>query len=147
MSAKLVTTYPAELPLLLFPKDVEDGIFLRPSTRGPVVAVIRGGFPAFAQRLLGQVEIAHEEASSFEFAVALTLPDEDLQWRSSGPKNSVGFSGWLRVEDRFKLHDIGVKLLEQISTPLTISLAIRLPQGSSPSPANAFWRNLKFMWE
>ena len=146
-SAKLVTAYPTELPLLLFPKDVEDGIFLRPSTHGPVVAAIYRGFPAFAQRLLAQVEIAHEDASSFEFAVALTLPDEDLQWRSSGPKNSVAFSGWLRVEDKFRLHDINIKLLEQMSTPLTISLAIRLPRSSSPSPANAFWRNLKFFWE
>lgn len=144
MSAKLVTMYPAELPLLLFPKDVEDGIFLRPSTYGPVIAAIDRGFPAFGQRLLGQVEIAHEKASSFEFAVALTLPGEELQWGAGGPKKSIAFSGWVRVEDRFKLQDISIKLMEMMSEPLTISLAIKLPRGSSPAPANAFWRNLKF---
>ncbi|MEP7171891.1 MAG: DUF6212 domain-containing protein [Aestuariivirga sp.] len=144
LSAKLATMYPAELPLLLFPKDLEDGIFLRPSTYGPVIAVIDRGFPAFGQRLLGQVEIAHENASSFEFAVALTLPGQELQWAASGPKNSIAFSGWVRVEDRFKLQDISLKLMELMSEPLTISLAIKLPRGSSPAPANAFWRNLKF---
>jgi glycosyltransferase involved in cell wall biosynthesis len=147
ISATLVTDYPSELPQLLFPKGLEDGIFIRPSTHGPVVAAIYGGFPAFAKRLLGQVEIAHEEASAFEFAVALTLPDEDLEWRASGPKNSVGFSGWLRVEEKFKLHDINIMLMEQMNSPLTISLAIRLPRGSDPLPANAFWRSLKFFWE
>ena len=146
-NTELVTNHPTELPSLLFPKDVEDGIFLRPSTHGPVVAAIEGGFPAFAQRLFGQVEVAHEDAATIEFAMALTLPDEDLQWQSSGPRNSVAFSGWLRVEEKFKLHDLSIKLMEQMNTPLTISLAVRLPRGSSPSPANAFWRNLKFFWE
>ena len=146
-SATLVTAYPVDLPLLLFPKDIEDGIFLRPSADGPVVAAIHGGFPAFAQRLLAQVEIAHEESSPFEFAVALTVPGADLEWRASGPRNSAAFSGWVRVEERFKLHDISVQLLEKMSEPLTINLAIRLPRGSSATPANAFWRNIKFFWE
>ena len=146
MSATLVTNYPSDLPQLLFPKSPEDGIFVRPSIHGPVVAAIYGGFPAFGRRLLGQVEIAHEEASPFEFAVALTIPDEDLEWRASGPKNAVGFSGWLKVEEKFKLHDLNIMLIEQMSSPLTISLAVRLPPGSEPSPANAFWRNLRFFW-
>ena len=147
ISATLVTNYPSDLPQLLFPKGLEDGIFIRPSVHGAVVAAIYGGFPAFARRLLGQVEIAHEEASSFEFAIALTVPDEDLEWRASGPRNAVGFSGWLKVEKKFTLHDISIMLIEQMSSPLTISVAVRLPSGSEPSPANAFWRNLRFFWD
>jgi hypothetical protein len=112
-----------------------------------VVAAIYGGFPAFAKRLLGQVEIAHDEASSFEFAIALTVPDEDLEWRASGPRNAVGFSGWLKVEDKFTLHDINITLMEQMSSSLTISVAVRLPRGSQPSPANAFFRSLRYFWE
>ena len=146
-SATLVTEYTTDLPMLLFPRDVGEGIFLRPSTHGPVVAALHRSFPAFAQRLLAQVEIAHEESSPFEFAVALTVPGADLHWRASGPKNAVAFSGWVRVEDRFKLHDIRISLMELMSEPLTISLAIRLPHGSSASPANAFWRKMKFFWE
>jgi hypothetical protein len=144
---RLITPYFSQLPLLLFPKDLEDGFFLRPSTQGPVVVAIEKGFPAFAQRLKAQVEIAHSEASPFEFAMALSLPDTDIQWRASGPKNAMAFSGWIRVDDQFKLHDVEVKLLELTGTSLTISMAIRLPRGSRASPSNAFWRNLQFFWE
>jgi glycosyltransferase involved in cell wall biosynthesis len=146
-SAHLETPYSSQLPLLMFPRDLEDGIFLRPSTQGPVVASIDRGFPAFANRMKAQVEIAHSEASPFEFAVALSLPGTDVRWRASGPKNAVGFSGWIKVEEQFTIRDLEVKLLELIGTPLTISLAIRLSRGSRPSPSNAFWRSLQFFWE
>jgi glycosyltransferase involved in cell wall biosynthesis len=146
-STRLVTNYASKLPLLLFPKEVDGGLFLRPSTQGPVIAAIDGGFPAFAQELRAQVEIAHDEASSFEFAVALTPPDADLAWRTAGPKNAMAFSGWIRVDDKFKLHDITLKLVEKMAMPLTIGLGIRLPRGSSSVPANAFWRKLSFSWE
>jgi hypothetical protein len=131
----------------LLPKEVDGGIFLRPSARGPVIAAIDGGFPAFAQELRAQVEIAHDEASSFEFAMALTLPDADLTWKTAGPRNSIAFSGWIRVDEKFNLHDIKIKLVEKMALPLTITLGIRLPRGSSPVPANAFWRKLSFYWE
>ena len=110
------------------------------------MAAIYAGFPAFAQELLAQVEIANDEASQFEFAVALTVPGADLTWRASGPKNAAAFSGWVRVEEKFKLNDINVRLHEKMAEALTITLAIRVPRGSSASPANAFWRNLKFFW-
>jgi hypothetical protein len=145
-SAHLITKYRSDLPLMLLPPEGQ-GIFLRPSLSGPVVAVIDEGFPAFARRLLAKVEIAHEEASPFEFAIALNLLSKPTQWKPAGPVNAIAFSGWIRVNERFKLHDIKLGLRELISSPLSINLAIRVPKGSAPSPSNAFWRNLIFMWD
>ena len=145
--AKLVTNYASALPMLLLPKPHDGGIFLRPAKEGPVVAEIEKGFPPFARQLLARVEIAHDEASPFEFAVALTLPTTPVEWRAGGPKSPVAFSGWVRVEERFKLHDILVKVMEAHAIPLTISLAVRLPAGSSPAPANAFFRSISFLWD
>ena len=147
MSARLVTEYKSELPLLLFAKETEGGIFIRPSAAGPVVAVIKNGFPAFAREVLAKVEIAHDEASAFDFAMALTLPHSPLNWRAAGPRNPVAFSGWIRVEEKFKLHDIKLRVRELIPTPLSISMAVRLPRGSNPNPSNAFWRSLVFFWD
>ena len=145
-NARLTTNFESDLPLLLFPKELEGGIFLRPSTAGPVVAAIERGFPEFAREIWAKVEIAHDEASAFDFAMALTLPQSNLTWRDGGPKNAVAFSGWIRVEEKFKLHDIKLRVREQIPTPLTISIAVRLPRGAKPNPSNAFWRSLTFFW-
>jgi glycosyltransferase involved in cell wall biosynthesis len=146
-AAKLAVNYESDLPLLLFPAELEGGLFIRPSVKGPVVAAIHEGFPAFAREIWGKVEIAHDEASSFEFAMALTLPHQTPDWRAAGPRNSVAFSGWVRVDDKFKLHDLKLRLREQIPTPLTISLAVRLPRGSNPMPASTFWRSIAFFWD
>lgn len=146
-SARLLNPSPSPLPVLLCPKKIEGGIFLRPSRNGPVVAVIDRGFPPFARELRAQVEIAHDEASPFEFGMALTFPNNEPTWRTTGPKDSIGFSGWVRVDEKFKLHDLSLRLLEQVAAPLTINIAVKLPRGSSANPANAFWRNLKFLWD
>ncbi len=145
-SVRLISDYRSELPLLLFPPQGQ-GIFLRPHESGPVVAVINNAFPPFARRLIGKVEIAHEEAAPFEFAMALSLPTEVLEWRRAGPKHSMAFSGWTVVQERFKLHDVEVELPELVNSPLTVSIAVRLPKGSAPTPSNAFWRKLVFMWD
>ena len=145
-SASLLSSYRSELPPLLFPPEGQ-GIFLRPNQAGPVVAVITDAFPAFARRLIAKVEIAHEEASPFEFAVALGMPATALEWRAAEPKNALAFSGWKRVEERFKLHDIRLGLRQLVGSPLSIGLAIRLPRGSAPTPSNAFWRKIIFMWD
>src|SRR5262249_16641642 len=139
--------YKSELPLLLFPKEHEGGIFIRPSLAGPVVAAIRYGFPAFAREVLARVEIAHDEASPFEFAMALTPSHAEVNWRGSGPPNALAFSGWVRVKEPFKLHDIKLRLREPVPAPLSISMAVKLPRGSKPSPSNAYWRSLTFSWE
>src|SRR6185436_18693625 len=93
------------LPLLLFPPEGE-GLFLRPSTSGTVVASLPWAFPPFARKVVGSVEIAHEESSPFEFAIALTRPAETLHWVDDEPSDYVAFSGWLRVDDKFRLHDV-----------------------------------------
>jgi hypothetical protein len=143
--ARLAVNYPSELPLMLFPR--EGGLFLRPSEIGPVVAVLDETFPPFARRATGSVEIAHREASSFEFALALGRPDQPTDWTSERPAHCLAFSGWRRVEEKFKLHEIALEMKQLVAIPLGLHLAIRLPPGSSASPANAFWRKLEFAWD
>jgi GT2 family glycosyltransferase len=143
--AKLITNYPSLLPLLLFP--AEGGLFLRPSKTGPVVAVAERIFPPFARQAIGYVEIAHEEASPFEFAMALSNPGESADWRTEIPRNCVEFSGWKRVEEKFQLHEIVLEKKQSAKVPFDLNFAIRLPRRSEPSPANTFWRKLVFMWD
>lgn len=142
----LVTNYPSELPLLLVAGD-NGGIFLRPSTHGPVVAALNAAFPAFARSAIATVEIAHEEASPFEFAMALGRPEEKLVWNRDAPVGALAFSGWTRVSKPFELHDLKVSVREIDRKWLTIYLAIRLPRGSKPMPSNAFWRKLLLVWD
>lgn len=146
-TAKLETNYPSALPLLLFPA-YHEGLFLRPSTDGNVVAHLPWVFPPFARRVAASVEIAHDEASPFEFAMALTRPTEPVEWWSGEmPEGCLAFSGWLRVERHFELHQLSMELPEMVRTHLSINLAVRLPSGSQPSPANAYWRKLILVWE
>lgn len=145
-SATLLSDYASDLPLVLFPPEGE-GLFLRPSVQGTVVASLPWSFPPFARKVIGSVEIAHEESSPFEFAIALTRPTETIHWTGELPSDYVAFSGWLRVEDKFKLHEVTATVREVLRTHLTINLAIRLPKGSLASPANAFWRKLILVWD
>ena len=143
--AQLITNYPTLLPLLLIPP--EGGLFLRPSKKGAVVAVVERCFPPFARQAIGYVEIAHEEASPFEFAMALTNPGQPADWRTETPRNCIEFSGWKRVEEKFQLHEIVLENRQLAKVPLDLNFAIRLPRRSEPSPANAFWRKLVFTWD
>ncbi len=144
--ARLITSHPSELPLLLFPKGHHEGVFLRPHVAGATAAVIQEAFPSFATELLAQVEIAHAEAGPFEFAAAICAPHAKHVWVDGAPVNPVAFSGWVTVESRLRLHDIIVRVPEPSPMPLPVILAIRLPRGISPSPAHAYWRNLTFAW-
>ncbi|WP_162918426.1 DUF6212 domain-containing protein [Taklimakanibacter deserti] len=146
-SAQLATNYQSDLPLLLFPKELDGGIFIRPSTAGPVAAVLWGGFPAFAREVIATVEVAHDEAPPLDFALALTLPSGTLDWRSEGPIKPIAFSGWTRIEQKFKLHEIKLAVRDLIPNSLAVSVAVRLPRGSKPSPSNAFFRSLAFSWD
>jgi glycosyltransferase involved in cell wall biosynthesis len=145
-SAKLVTNYPSDRPLLLFPPK-GDGLFLRPSQRGNVVASLPWQFPAFARKLIGLVEVAHEEASTFEFAMALTRPESTVKWTAEKPEDCVGFSGWMRVEQKFEYRKLLLEMDNLVMHPLTINLAIRVPRGSSSNPSNAYWRKLLLSWD
>ncbi|AZO08957.1 MULTISPECIES: DUF6212 domain-containing protein [unclassified Mesorhizobium] len=144
--ATLTTNYPSELPALLVAGD-NGGIFLRPSNHGPVVAALNSTFPAFARSVIATVEIAHEDASPFEFAMALGRPEEKLVWKHDAPVGALAFSGWTRVARPFELHDLKVSIREIDRKWLTIHLAIRLPPGSKPMPSNAFWRKLLLAWD
>ncbi len=143
--AKLVTAHNSVLPMIVAAPG--QGLMLRPSKEGPTVAALDSTFPAFARRVAAEVEIAHEEASPFEFALALHRPEVSPEWRGGAPNNCEAFSGWRRVSERFRLHDIGLTAERTSRFPLTISLAVRVPKGSAASPANAFWRRLRFFWE
>jgi O-antigen biosynthesis protein len=145
-SARLVTKYPSLLPLLLFPPHPE-GLFLRPSAEGNVVATLSWVFPPFARGVVATVEIAHEEASPFEFAMALSRPDEVLRWAGDQPPGCLAFSGWLKVDRPFKLRELSMEMKALVRMHLSINLAVRLPEGSEPSPANAFWRKLVITWD
>lgn len=145
-SAKLLKDYQSQLPMLMFPPD-GDGLFLRPSVQGIVVANLMWAFPPFARKAIASVEIAHEESSPFEFAIALTRPVDNIEWIGEKPTECVAFSGWLRVENKFQLHQITVEVREVLRTHLSVNLAIRLPPGSSSSPANAYWRKLILVWD
>jgi len=72
---------------------------------------------------------------------------EKIDWRGEMPNDCVAFSGWKRVDETFRLKDVSVEVREILRTHLSINLAIRLPQGSLPSPANAFWRKLVLTWD
>lgn len=144
--AVLATDHPSDLPTLLVAGD-NGGLFLRPNTHGPVVAALKDAFPAFARSAIATVEIAHEEASPFEFAMALGRPEERLIWNRDTPVGAVAFSGWTRVTRPFELHDLKVSIPEIDRKWLTIYLAIRLPRGSKPMPSNAFWRKLLLTWD
>lgn len=143
--AQLATEYESPLPLMLIPP--EGGIFLRPSTKGPVVAMLTEFFPAFARRAIGYAEIAHDEASPFEFAMALTRPGDPIDWRREAPKNYIEFSGWKKVEEKFQLHEVVLENRHIVRMPLVLSLAVRVPKGSKPTPANTFWRRLVVAWD
>jgi glycosyltransferase involved in cell wall biosynthesis len=144
--AALLEKYPSELPLLLVAAD-NGGIFLRPSTQGPVVGVLHSAFPAFARRVVATVEIAHEEASPFEFALALARPEDKVDWRGNAPVGAMAFSGWTKVSNPFELRDLSVSVREVDRKWLSIHFAIRLPRGSKPAPANAFWRKMVLVWD
>jgi GT2 family glycosyltransferase len=144
--AKLVTNHPSQLPQILVEPNGE-GLFLRPNARGTVAAVLSSIFPPFAKKIIASVEIAHEEASAFDFAMVLTKPGESPNWKRDVSSQVVAFSGWHRVEEKFKHHEISVQVGERMRIPLSLELAIRLPHGSHPMPANTFWRKLVLVWE
>ena len=144
--AKLLTTYPSTLPALMFAPE-NGGIFLRPSEHGPVIAIMHGALPAFARGMLARVEVAHEESSPFEFAMALCEPSNSLTWVDGQPSQYQAFSGWVRVDECFKLVDIEARVQRLSRQKLDVVIAIRLPPGSSASPANSFWRNFIMLWD
>ena len=126
-STRLTTSYPSELPMLLFPKEFEQGLFLRPSEQGPVVAVLRNAFPAFASVATAHVEIEHTEAGPFEFSIALLAPDQEAVWQKAGPTNALAFSGWIKVREQLKLHNLKARLAPAHSSSTAVPKTMGAP--------------------
>lgn len=144
-SAILGTAYDGKENYLEFP-EFEKGFLLKPSRDGVVVAVLAWTFPAFAKGVVASVEIAHEDASPFEFAISLARPSVLGEWNFNGPLSSEAFSGWKRVERKFELHEVALELAEARRYDLTICAAIRLPEGSVVEPAESYFRKIVLTW-
>jgi hypothetical protein len=144
-TAIVKSTYQTELPLLLFDR-AGGGLFTRPHPQGPVVVLLPDLFPPHATSVSAFVEIAHEEASPFEFGLALLGQGEELQVSRGNPVNAASFSGWTLVSEKFELREIRASVRTISPEYMSIYLMIRLPRGSSPSPANAFWRRVILRW-
>ena len=95
------------------------GIFLRPHKDGPVAGRLEGMFPAFAKRITAEVEIAHEEAGPFEFALVLVRPEQRIDWNKDISSQAAAWSGWKRVTETFTVDDAGriTKIVAGFSLP------------------------------
>lgn len=140
-SARLLTPRVSALPLLLVAPD-DGGLFLRPHADGPVAASLDHQFPAFFRKVEAIVEIAHADAPAIDFALALARPDQTIDWQQDIGAQTIAFSGWISIEDRFVRHPLVAALRAQRKTPLSIVLAVRFTATSNGFPTNAFFRKL-----
>ena len=92
------------------------------STRTVDHAIKCGAGTPIARKIVASVEIAHEDAGPFEFAVALARPDERVNWQRKQPDKALAFSGWTRVEETFELRELSAELPERVRTPLSVHL-------------------------
>jgi len=140
-SARLLTPRVAALPLLLVAPD-DGGVFLRPHTDGAVAASLDHQFPAFFRKVEAIVEVAHADAPAMDFGLALVRPDQTIDWQQDIAAQTIAFSGWMSVEDKFVRHPLVAALRTRRKMPLSIVLAVRFAGTSNVSPTNAFFRRL-----
>lgn len=140
-SARLLTLRVAALPLLLVAPD-DGGVFLRPHTDGAVAASLDHQFPAFFRKVEAIVEVAHADAPAMDFGLALVRPDQTIDWQQDIAAQTIAFSGWMSVEDKFVRHPLVAALRTRRKMPLSIVLAVRFAGTSNGSPTNAFFRRL-----
>ncbi|MER9405016.1 DUF6212 domain-containing protein [Mesorhizobium caraganae] len=140
-SARLLTPRVSALPLLLVAPD-DGGVFLRPHVDGAVAALLDHQFPAFFRKVEAVVEIAHADAPAIDFALALARPDQTIDWQQDIGAQTITFSGWMSIEDRFVRHPLVAALRARRKTPLSIVLAVRFTATSNGFPTNAFFRKL-----
>src|SRR5690606_29807839 len=120
---------------------------LRPVAKGANVALIERCFPRFARSLVAEVEIANEEASSFEFSIALGVFGRRVGWNEALPVNQVAFSGWQAVSTRHVKQRIVLTVSSPSSDELDIYLGIRTPVVAKIAPSNTYFRKLTFLWD
>jgi hypothetical protein len=145
--ARLVEHVAGDLPHLLVEPQLENGLFLRPVEKGANVAIIERGFPRFARSVVAEVEIASEEATSFEFATALGVFGRRLVWNQTMPVSPIAFSGWKLVSSKHARQRIALTVADLIADELDIYLAIRTPAGARIAPSNTYFRKLAFHWD
>ncbi|OWK20542.1 hypothetical protein AJ88_29950 [Mesorhizobium amorphae CCBAU 01583] len=102
-SARLLTPRPSPLPLLLVAPD-GGGVFLRPHLEGAVAASLDHQFPPFFRKIEAIVEVAHADAPAMDFALALARPDQTIDWQQDIAAQTIAFSGWMAVKDKFVRH-------------------------------------------
>ncbi|PBB78357.1 hypothetical protein CK218_25140 [Mesorhizobium sp. WSM3879] len=139
--ARLLTPRTAALPLLLVAPD-GGGVFLRPHAEGAVAASIDHQFPPFFRRIEAAIELAHAEAPAIAFGLALARPDRPIDWQQDVGAQTIGFSGWMTVRDRFVRHALAATVNVRRKMPLSIVLAVRFAEGPNGAPSNAFFRTL-----
>lgn len=144
--AELMTKYESRFPLVQFPND-EEGLLLRPSRKGVVAVSLSHIMPPFSRGVAAFVEVAHEEASPFEFGLLIRAPSSVIDWSTDPPKGGIAFSGWLKVERKFELHKLEARLAEVTLGSHSVCLAVRLPPDSNPIPSQTFWRKLAMFWD
>lgn len=140
--ARLLTPRASDLPLLLVAPG-DGGIFLRPHMEGPVAASLDNRFPSFFRKLEATVEVAHTEAASIDFCVALARPDQVMDWRHDIAAQTLAFSGWMTVRDKFTLHTLAAIPRVRRKMPLSIVLGVRFTGSPNGFPTNAFFRKLR----
>ncbi|TPL96859.1 glycosyltransferase [Mesorhizobium sp. B2-3-11] len=139
-SARLLTPRISELPLLLVAPG-DGGIFLRPHQDGPVAASLDLRFPSFFRRLEAIVEVAHADAPAIDFGLALARPDLIIDCSRDIAAQTIAFSGWTTVEDKFARHSLTAALRVRRKMQLSIIVAVRFA-GIPKGPTNAFFRQL-----
>jgi glycosyltransferase involved in cell wall biosynthesis len=140
-TARLLTPRVSALPLLLVAPD-GGGVFLRPHKDGAVAASLDHQFPAFFRSIEATVEIAHADAPALDFALALARPDQTIDWRGDIAGQTLAFSGWTTVADKFVRRSLMATLRVRRKMPLSIMLAVRFAGSPNGSPTNAFFRTL-----
>lgn len=140
-SARLLTPRVSALPLLLVASD-DGGVFLRPHTDGPVAASLDHQFPTFFRKVEAIVEIAHADAPAMDFGLALARPDQTIDWQQDIAAQTIAFSGWMSVKDKFVRHPLVAVIRTRRKMPLSIVLAVRFAETPNGSATNAFFRKL-----
>ncbi|PBC02996.1 DUF6212 domain-containing protein [Mesorhizobium sp. WSM3860] len=140
-SARLLTSRASDLPLLLVARD-GGGIFLRPHAEGSVAASLDHQFPPFFRGLEATVEVAHADAPAIDFGLALARPDQRIDWQRDLAAQTIVFSGWMTVREKFARHRLVTTLRVRRKMPLSIILAVRFAGLPNGFPTNAFFREL-----
>ena len=104
-----------------------EACFVRPHVDGPVVVSLDNILPPFAKRVVGAVEIAHDEADDFEFALAVARSDMQIDTSRDLSEQVEVFSGWHRTSQRFVPEELSLKLDAAAKAHLSLVLAVRLP--------------------